>query len=289
MTTAATAFKHFAHNLRRFRLITFDVTDTLLSFRRPPEHEYADAVERLGYGPACAQTMRPHFRTEFRRMATEWPNFGRDAAPRAQITWETWWRRLIAGVLHAARPDLDTKAKRRIADHLIDLYETDACWQKTCGAAELLGALRALPKGQVPALGVISNFDPRLKWLLENVGLGAGFDFVIASYEVGATKPDPKIFDLALTMVPPQRWRDVQSEEALHVGNTPRLDYVGARAAGWSSVLITNCSETEATSAVEEEADEMRWRAEGVEARHVFRSLTEFRERLERDGEMQWD
>lgn len=284
---SATASKHFAHHLRRFKLITFDVTDTLLAFRRPPELEYAAAVERLGYGAACAQTMRPQFRREFRRMSSKWPNFGRDARDDGQLTWENWWRRLIAGVLLAARPDLDASACRRIADHLIDRYETEACWQRTPGVDALLGAVRLVPAAQRPALGVISNFDPRLKWLLENVGLREAFDFVIASYEVGAEKPDARIFDVALALAP-SRVGAVSAEEALHVGNTPQLDYVGARAAGWSSVLITNRT-SEAGVEEEKEAAAQRWRTEGVAERHVFGTLAEFRERLEREEEMKWD
>lgn len=278
------AARHLSHNLRRFKLITFDVTDTLLSFRRPPEVEYARAVQQLGYGEANAAQMSAAFGHQFRSMSALAPNFGRDGRP--QMTWETWWRRLIAGVLRAARADLDERAVRRIADHLIDLYETAECWQPTDGAVELLQALRWKEDGDSglpPSLGVISNFDPRLKWLLENVDLPP-VDFVLASYEVGALKPSAQIFDLALKMAEgfrTKRWgaKELRPEEALHVGNTPLLDYVGAREAGWSSVLIAN-----------DLGPEAKWRkVEGVKEAHVFRSLAELQQRLERPEAVEWD
>lgn len=281
--SAGIASRHLSQNLRRFKLITFDVTDTLLAFRRPPQVEYARAVQQLGYGEASAAHMSAAFGQHFRRMSVQSPNFGRDGRP--QLTWENWWRSLIAGVLRSARADLDDRAVRRIADHLIDLYETAECWQPTEGAVALLEALRRTDSSQPPppALGVISNFDPRLKWLLENVELPP-LDFVLASYEVGAVKPNAQIFDLALKMAQGFRTKawtsaELRPDEALHVGNTPLLDYVGAREAGWSSVLI---------------ADDLgptaKWRTvESVREAHVFRTLADFRERLERPEEIEWD
>lgn len=279
--SASLALRNLSHNLRHFRLITFDVTDTLLSFRRPPELEYANAVRHLGYGDVNTEAMRQAFGPQFAALATAAPNFGRDGRP--QMTWENWWRRFIGGVLHASRPDLDKTAVRCIADHLIDLYETDACWQRTPGAGEILAAVRCIePSDRRPAVGVISNFDPRLKWLLENVGLRDQLDFVLASYEVGATKPNPQVFDLALKMGGeaqprgPLRYAELRPQEALHVGDTPKLDYCGARDAGWKSVLISNGDE--------------RWReVDGVEERFVFETLTQFQERLEQSEAVDWD
>lgn len=284
MSASSAARRHLSHHLRRFKLITFDVTDTLLAFRRPPEVEYARAVQHLGYGEASADRMAAAFRHQFRTMSALAPNFGRDGRP--QMTWESWWRRLIAGVLRSARADLDERAVRRIADHLIDLYETAECWRPTAGARELLQALRWKGDDDAvspPALGVISNFDPRLKWLLENVDLPP-VDFVLASYEVGALKPNPQIFDLALKMAEgfrTERWRaaELRPAEALHVGNTPLLDYVGAREAGWSSVLIAD-----------DVGPAAKWRrVEGVKEAHVYRSLAELLQRLERPEDVEWD
>lgn len=254
-----------ASNLQRFKLVTFDVTDTLLSFRHRPEFEYAEAVRRLGFPEVSEQRLATEFRAHFQQMNREYPNFGRDG--QKQLTWENWWRRLIAQVLQSSGSKLGARDTKLVADHLIDRFETSECWNKAPMANELIDAIRA--SGQ--SVGIISNFDPRLKFLVENVGLPK-FDFILASYEVGATKPNPQIFDLALRMCPHGR---ISAGEALHVGNTPTLDYVGALEAGWSAALISN--------------GKRDWEAnETVAPEHVFESLADFKQKLE-DETICWE
>lgn len=249
----------FAANLRRFKLVTFDVTDTLLTFSRPPAVEYNDAVRRLGFPAVCETRLAAEFGKHFKQMNADFPNFGRDGP--SQLTWVNWWRRLIVQVLTGSGAQISSKELRIVADHLIDRYETADCWQKVPKADELVEKIRE----NGIAVGIISNFDPRLKFIVENVQLPR-FDFILASYEVGAAKPDPKIFDLALKMSPNGM---VLSEEALHVGNTPALDYLGAKEAGWSSALIANGGHD--------------WQTGGrVKTAHVFDTLADFTQRLDK-------
>ncbi len=49
-------------------------------------------------------------------------------------------------------------------------------------------------------LAVISNFDGRLRPILQQLGLTKYFSSVIISSEVGADKPDPLIFQRALEL-----------------------------------------------------------------------------------------
>lgn len=257
----------FAANLRRFKLVTFDVTDTILTFRKSPAVEYADAVRRLGF-PAVSETkLAAHFSTQFKQLNSEFPNFGRGNG-RNQLTWENWWRRLIINILTKSEAQLTQLQMRKVADHLIDRYESADCYDKVPAANELIDEMRRLGL----TIGIISNFDPRLKFTVEHVGLPR-FDFILASYEVGAAKPSAQIFDLALKMTP----GSVSAEEALHVGNTPALDYLGAREAGWSSALIANKNGSN------------EWRLSGkVSESHVFDSLADFYEKLDNET-IDWD
>src|SRR5207253_2650256 len=75
-------------------------------------------------------------------------------------------------------------------------------------------------------LGVISNFDGRLRPILELLGISRHFSHVIISSEVGADKPDPWIFRSALEAA------GVAPEQALHVGDDPVRDWQGAAAIG---------------------------------------------------------
>lgn len=81
-------------------------------------------------------------------------------------------------------------------------------------------------------LGIISNWDDRLIPLLERLGLKKYFDTIIVSCNVGFTKPSPVIFEQAV------RWLKVRPENLLHVGDSPKEDIEGAKAAGFHTRQI---------------------------------------------------
>lgn len=89
--------------------------------------------------------------------------------------------------------------------------------------------------GIPPACAQISNFDERLHPLLKNLGVHDCFDFVLTSRECGSEKPDPDMFQEALKRVRASGYADT----GLHVGDNFSKDVLGAHAAGWGSVLIT--------------------------------------------------
>lgn len=78
-------------------------------------------------------------------------------------------------------------------------------------------------------LGIISNWDDRLIPLLERLGLKKYFETIIVSCNVGFTKPSPVIFEQAI------RWLKVRPENTLHVGDSPKEDIEGAKAAGFQT------------------------------------------------------
>jgi putative hydrolase of the HAD superfamily len=81
-------------------------------------------------------------------------------------------------------------------------------------------------------LGVLSNFDSRLHTVLQKLGLAQFFQTVTISTEVGAAKPEPQIFEVALQK------HNCLPAEAWHIGDSRREDYEGAKAAGLKAILI---------------------------------------------------
>lgn len=75
-------------------------------------------------------------------------------------------------------------------------------------------------------LGVISNWDERLRPLLKNLKLTGYFQAITVSCEVQFTKPSPVIFEQAL------RSLGAAPAAVLHVGDSREEDAVGARGAG---------------------------------------------------------
>lgn len=87
-------------------------------------------------------------------------------------------------------------------------------------------------KGKGYSIGVISNLRRDMDRLCANLGMAPYVDFCLTSAEVGVEKPDPAIFAAALDRA------GVSPSEALHVGDQPRSDMVGARGAGLHAILL---------------------------------------------------
>jgi len=88
-------------------------------------------------------------------------------------------------------------------------------------------------------LGVISDWQKGLSYFCEELGIGTFLDVVVASGEAGFQKPDSRLFDIACKRM------GVSSREILHVGDLA-VDIEGARAAGFSVVLLARSGESTA-------------------------------------------
>jgi putative hydrolase of the HAD superfamily len=81
-------------------------------------------------------------------------------------------------------------------------------------------------------LGVLSNFDSRLHSVLQALDLAQFFTSVTISTEVGAAKPEPQIFTVALNK------HQCSAEFAWHVGDSLQEDYRGAKASGLRAIWL---------------------------------------------------
>ncbi len=78
----------------------------------------------------------------------------------------------------------------------------------------------------------MSNWDSHLPALLADLGLAPRFEAVLVSSIERTGKPDPEIFHRAC------RRLGVEPGHSLHVGDSPREDYEGARRAGLAALLL---------------------------------------------------
>jgi len=86
-------------------------------------------------------------------------------------------------------------------------------------------------------LGVISNASHTLPDILRRAGVAAHLDTITYSFDVGAEKPNVRIFRRALAQA------GAIPETSLHVGDSYEVDYLGARRVGMHAVLL--CREGE--------------------------------------------
>ncbi len=81
-------------------------------------------------------------------------------------------------------------------------------------------------------MGVVSNWGWAAPELLQTLELARHFEIMSISARVGYQKPHAAIFEHALDLL------DVTADQAIHVGDDPEADVVGARRVGIEPVLI---------------------------------------------------
>ena len=96
---------------------------------------------------------------------------------------------------------------------------------------DVLPTLDALGAARM-TLAVVSNWDSYLPTLLDRLGLASRFASIAVSAIEETGKPDPEIFRRACDRV------CVRPSEVLHVGDSLKEDYEGARGAGLSALLL---------------------------------------------------
>jgi putative hydrolase of the HAD superfamily len=165
-------------------------------------------LSELGLHPQPAALVRAHYRA-----IAAMDSSGREDIPRYRRAY------LLAC---GADPDLAEQGARTLS--------FAGGWNLPVPGA--LGLLRQLAAGP-HRVAIVSNSDGSVAASLAGVamcqvgpGEGAEVTAVIDSHHVGAEKPDPRIFQVALAAL------GVPSDRAVHVGDTARTDVDGALAAG---------------------------------------------------------
>ncbi|TXT50304.1 MAG: putative hydrolase of the HAD superfamily [Spirochaetes bacterium] len=106
--------------------------------------------------------------------------------------------------------------------------EPDMEWKAYPFVPSTLETLKALGL----KLGVISNWDPSAKPILRRCGLAGFFEHIVISCEVGVSKPDKGIFQIALDAA------KTSAFQCLYVGDNYYDDAVGASSVGMESLII---------------------------------------------------
>ncbi|GLH04480.1 Rhythmically expressed gene 2 protein [Gryllus bimaculatus] len=209
-----------------FQLVTFDATGTLMKFRISPPEQYAIVGSMYGV-EVNVKDITSNFKLNWKLLNKEHPNFGKMSG----LGWEKWWYELVCRTFRASTTRnsfLEASKLDLIAQHLIKGYSSGSYYELYPHVKEVMENLQK----QKIILGVLSNNDERLISVLEHLGLLPYFNFVFTSYNVGYEKPHCEIFQKAL------QCSKVLPEHALHVGNSPVLDYFAAIKCGWNAALI---------------------------------------------------
>ena len=197
------------------RTIFFDAAGTLIYLPRSVGHHYAFVGKRIGLRLE-ADALDAAFADRWKRMPVRPAIDG----PRSDDD-KGWWRELVNKVIDQVAPATGELDRDAFFEGAYGHFAEPGVWNFYPEVIEVLDALRARFQ-----LAVVSNFDGRLRVILEHLGLSKYFAHVFLSSELGADKPDPEIYRRAL------HWSGALPNETLHVGDDPKRDWEGAAAAG---------------------------------------------------------
>ena len=196
------------------RAVFFDAAGTLFRLSRSVGWHYRDVA--LRHGAALDEgDLNRAFRSAWKDAAAPSETGG----PRPDDD-RGWWRALVERVLDECGSTSALNREAYFAE-LWSEFTRRGMWELFPETLEVLAALH----GRV-RLVVVSNFDSRLRTILSHLGIAELFDDIVISSEVGAEKPSPKIFFAALARA------GVSASDALHVGDEPEADWLGAERAG---------------------------------------------------------
>jgi putative hydrolase of the HAD superfamily len=209
------------------RAVLFDAAGTLIELREPVGATYSRYARRFGADVPAARLSEAFGRVMRARAPLAFPGTSRDEA---LVRERSGWREIVDDTFRsadgAALPTPFDACFAALWDH----YAGPEAWQLTPGAREALTALRAAGL----ETGVVSNFDQRLQKILESLEINDLLGVVVTPADVGAAKPDPRIFEAALARL------GLTGPEVAYVGDRADHDVVGARGAGLQPIALSS-------------------------------------------------
>lgn len=193
-----------------YEALLLDAGGTLLQTVKPIEETYATIGSKYGVRASSGE-IKQGFKKAF---AEPWPE-----RLRYQGDGRPFWKHIVVQATGCASNDY--------FEELYNHFSRGDVWKLPTGSYEVLSHL----KDAGVKLAVVSNYDNRLRPILEELNVAKLFNAIIISSEVGYEKPAPQIFEMALDQL------GVDVTKAIHVGDDPRNDKMGADALGIDSWL----------------------------------------------------
>lgn len=201
------------------RAVFFDAGGTLLRTVEPVGLTYARFTEAFGWRSDAAK-MEQGFRTA-------WDRRRKGGMSSDAVLGREGWKKIVEFSLQTA----EVPAGFPLEDYFHEVYGHFArpdAWGAFPGAEEVLLDL----KKRGLKTGLLSNWDSRLRRVLQGFAWSELLDPLVISEEVGSEKPNPEIFRLA------EKKGGFCPGECALIGDDPVSDRRGAEEAGWRWSLV---------------------------------------------------
>jgi len=212
------------------KVIFLDAAGTLFDVRGSVGEVYRQLANDFGVTVKSVELNAAFFQSFAEANPMTFP--GIELAKIPQLEFE-WWQAVcakafqIAGVFNQFSD---------FPNFFAELYAHFATAEPWFVYPDVLPALNRWQKQGIE-LAVVSNFDSRIYAVLKSLNLAEYFRSVTISTEVGAAKPDSQIFTVALQK------HNCIAENVLHIGDSFKADYCGARSAGLNAIWLNRQQE----------------------------------------------
>ena len=215
------------------KVVFFDAAGTLFRLKESVGDIYLHYAK--SYGVTSSEKMKKAINVAFQEAFRAAPPavFATDRFEKLKQCERLWWFDLVHAVFYRVG----------MFEGFDDFFED--VFQAFTGATHWVLEPDALPvlktlKTAGFELGIISNFDTRLFGIVRELGLSEWLDSMTISSLAGAVKPSPRIFQFALDQ------HAMEPNEALHIGDSVKEDYEGAKRSGLHGVLLSRTTDTQA-------------------------------------------
>jgi putative hydrolase of the HAD superfamily len=199
-------------SFENIKAVTFDVGGTIITPWPSVGHVYAEVAFASGGKKIPPDELNRRFSAAWRKLN----QFNHGRGEWAALVDETF-----AGLV--AEPPSET-----FFPGLYQRFARADAWQVFPDVIPALDGLASLGIH----LAVISNWDERLRPLLDELRLTKYFETIVVSCEVGFPKPSPVIFEHAAKKL------GLAPEFILHVGDSGKHDVEGAMAGGFKALQV---------------------------------------------------
>lgn len=207
------------------KVIFLDAVGTLFGVRGSVGEIYSAIANQFGVKAPAAELNEAFFQAFAASSPPIFPGNDPEEIPQCEFE---WWRVI------ALRTFQNVGVLNQFADFtdfFDQLYHHFATAQPWFVYPDVIPALAAWRRIGIQ-LGVLSNFDSRLHFVLKALNLEEYFTSVTISTQTGVAKPDPQIFTVALEK------HFCEAKDAWHIGDSFKEDYQGAKSAGLKAILL---------------------------------------------------
>ncbi|OAL31314.1 hypothetical protein AYO20_08224 [Fonsecaea nubica] len=227
-------------------VVTLDALGTLYNFRQPVSVQYLQVAESCGLKVKVdLKQLDRSFRSSFKHYNTVHPNYGKKTLGSP----EEWWTKVVNQAFGDLVEGGETALPKELGSALYKHFSSSAAYEPFADVKPFLQSMAALkkqfadPEGPLVATGIVTNSDPRVREVLQDMGFRVGpssipdfesvmkthmeslrdpssnvvfaspfrdyynpqndFDFLCTSYDADAEKPQERIWMEAMRLVFP--------------------------------------------------------------------------------------